>query len=135
MIREAVNEDIPIINELAKELNYEIYTLKHPFNHSLVYELDGEVIGYLEYALMYERMDINYMVVRTDFRRQKIGSKMLKYLIHYAQEISCENITLEVNETNTAAINLYKSNKFKAVAKRANYYKNDNGLLMIRELM
>ena len=45
-----------------------------------------------------------------------------------------DNIMLEVNEKNLAAISLYKKNKFKIISKRKNYYGKDTALIMKRDV-
>ena len=79
--------------------------------------------------------EINYIYVDSDYRKQQIGTKLIEELISFAKINNCINITLEVNENNNVAINFYEKNGFKKSAIRNNYYGNENGILMIRELI
>ena len=80
---------------------------------------------------MYEKAEINEIFVLNNFRNQGIGSKLLEYLLKKCK--FCENITLEVRKNNDSAIALYKKYGFKEVALRKNYYKDIDGILMMRE--
>ena len=59
---------------------------------------------------------------------------LLENVITLAKSNNCSKINLEVNETNTIAINLYKKYDFKQVGMRKNYYKNQNGLLFTKNI-
>ena len=60
-----------------------------------------------------------------------IGSALLEFLINFAISQKDGSITLEVNENNTSAIELYKKYNFKQVGLRKKYYNNtDNAILM-----
>ena len=57
----------------------------------------------------------------------------MDFLIEYSNNNNIINITLEVNENNISAINLYKKYKFDLVSKREKYYKANDAILMIRK--
>ncbi len=64
------------------------------------------------------------IVVRKDKRNLKIGSKLLEEIIKISKELNAKTITLEVNEKNLPAINLYKKYGFNEVGLRKKYYHN-----------
>ena len=131
MIRRIVKEDLKRINILFNQFDYRINDnyLNNPFFNCLVYK-DEIIKGVLIYQQIYDRIEIDYIIVDSKFQRQHIASKLLEYLIN--SMFSIKNITLEVNEENVAAINLYKKFNFKEVARRKNYYKDKDAILMIR---
>ena len=56
---------------------------------------------------------------------------MLEELIKIAKKRKLNDITLEVNTNNIAAINLYKKFKFEKIGIRKKYYNNiDDALIM-----
>ena len=64
-------------------------------------------------------------------RKLGIGSALLQHLINFSKEQDASSITLEVNENNVSAINLYKKYHFEQVGLRKKYYNNtDNAILM-----
>ncbi len=101
-----------------------------PFSHKIEYILDNKVIGYLEYSLIYDRMEIDNVFVLENYRNQGIASKMLEYIINIYERNQLINITLEVRTSNYRAINLYKKYGFKEVSIRKYYYGDEDGILM-----
>lgn len=126
MIREANINDLETINNLLSEFNYKIASLAEEFINVIVH-IDNTIDAVLVYKYIYDRIEIDYIIVHEDKRKNGIASSLIKYLDKY----NC-SITLEVNETNISAINLYKKCGFNEVAIRKNYYKNNNGILMMK---
>jgi len=122
MIREINKNDIEYINNLT---DYKL--TNNIFSSCLVY-VENNIIAFLDYSIMYEKIEINYIYVKEEYRRLKIASKLLEYLINNNQDK--ENITLEVDVNNFNAINLYKKFNFKQVAIRKNYYNKTDAYLM-----
>ena len=130
MIRFYKDSDYDSVVKLLKEFNEGIDLKSNPFYKCIVYD-DGIVKGCLLFEEIYDRVELDYIIVDSSYRRCGIGSKLVAYLVRYCRDKS--NITLEVNENNIVAINLYKKNGFEAVSKRVGYYNNSDGLLMIRK--
>lgn len=91
------------------------------------YYLNDTLVGLIDFSLIYERIEINYIFVKEEYRRNKIASKMMDFIISYNLSIS-----LEVEETNNPAIKLYEKYGFQKKAIRKNYYGKNDGILMIR---
>ena len=136
MIREFNNLDIPFIIDKLKYFNVERNMddiINHPFNKFLICQSDNIKIGFLQYSVYYERIEIDYILIHENYRRKGFAKKMLDFLISMYYNSDITNITLEVSEKNIAAINLYKSVGFEIVATRNNYYGHgENGILMLR---
>ena len=133
MIRELQEKDFEEANKLLNNFNYGLN--KKSFNNNflkvLVYD-EGFIKGILVYQYLYDRIEIDYIIVEDNYRNLGIATQLLKYLEKMHKKIS--NITLEVRESNKSAINFYKKNGFEQVLKRKNYYDNEDGLLMIKNL-
>ena len=129
MIRRFKDEDLFEVNKLLQIFNVK-YDDTNGFTNILVYEEDNRVVGALVYSLIYDRIEIEYIVVDDKYKRLGIGSKLLKYI----ETEGIKNITLEVRENNDVAINFYKKNGYEIVATRKNYYKEENGYLMMKNL-
>lgn len=132
MIRELDEKDFIKVNELLKDFNYELNkeSFDNDFLKTLVYE-DGFIKGVLVYQYIYNRAEIDYIIVDNNYRKLGIATKLLKYL---QDSYNLDNITLEVRESNKEAINFYLKNGFKEVTRRKNYYKEEDGILMIKNL-
>ena len=107
----------------------------NPFARKIEYILDNKVIGYLDYSLIYDRMEIDNFLVLDDYRNQGIGTKLLAHLVSIAINYRVINITLEVRVSNKTAINLYKKFGFREVALRKYYYGEEDGILMEKQVM
>lgn len=107
----------------------------NPFLKQVDYYLNGKIVGSMKYSIMYERMELEDIFVIEEYQNQKIATKLMSYLISEAINNRVVNITLEVRETNSIAIKLYKNFGFREMALRHNYYKNENGILMEKQVM
>lgn len=137
MIRKAILEDYEVLTKYYHEFHDKDVDpfLEEPFKYLYVYEVDKKVVGFINYSIIYDRAELNYLYVDIDFRKRNIASEMLKFFIVDCVDNKCKNITLEVSEKNIGAINLYKKFYFDIKAVRKNYYKDSDGLLMMRELI
>lgn len=133
MIREFIKKDTERVNELLKDFNYKIdkKSFNNDFLKILVYE-ENSIQGVLVYQYLYDRIEIDYIIVDKDYRNRGIATKLLEFIENNYNNI--KNITLEVRESNKEAINFYLKNDFKEITKRKNYYKDEDGILMIKNL-
>ncbi len=123
-------------HKLIEEIfNYKINNL-NPFSKLLIASIEetNECIGFLVYTVIYERMEIDMIMVSDKHRRKKVGTSLIDYLLKEAKEQKTENITLEVNINNEAAIKLYNKKGFERKAIREKYYNNEDGILMLKEV-
>lgn len=107
----------------------------NPFSKRIEYINNSTRIGYLDYSIIYERMEIDNFFVEEPYRNQKIGTKLMSHLISIAISNHVINITLEVRESNIIARNMYKKFGFREIAKRKFYYGNEDGILMEKQVM
>lgn len=102
----------------------------NPFLHRIEYFIDGVSVSYLEYSIIYDRMEIDNIYVIMEYRNRGIASEMMEYVIDIFKNKNLDNITLEVRVSNEAAINLYKKYGFNEVSIRKYYYGDEDGILM-----
>lgn len=117
------DNNIPVVDDVELGNN--------PFLHIFIYKIDNKIIGYLNYSIMYDKAELNYIFVDLKYRKTGIGSILMDYLFKKCEK--CQNITLEVRKDNISAINLYKKYDFKECAIRKNYYDGMDGILMMYE--
>lgn len=131
MIREIKISEIKEVNKLLKEFNYEITedNFDNEFYNTWLF-IDKEIKGVMVFQKIYDRVEIEYIKVDSKFRKQGIGSKFIEKLL----KLNINNITLEVRKSNECAIEFYKKNGFEIAAIRKNYYKNEDGYLMIKKI-
>ncbi len=132
MIIEVTRYNVDILDNSILEPKIVVEELNNnPYGHVLVLQEDNKIIGYIYYSDIYERAEINNIEIEKAHRNSGKGSKLLSYMI----SIVNKDITLEVNENNIAAINLYKKFNFKSVAVRIGYYDGIDGILMERKTL
>ncbi len=131
MIRELSLEDINEANLLLSDFGYKLTaeSFDNAFFKSVVY-FDNGIKGIIVYDFIYDRIEIEYIIVSPDYRKKGVGTLLLKSI----ENNNVKNITLEVKESNVVAINFYKKNGYKIEAMRKNYYGNKDGYLMLKEL-
>ena len=142
MIIELSETDNDLINQLEDSFKeyFKNNSINDDFKQNIfskyfIYKEKSNIIGFVNYYDLYDRYEIAYIEVNKDFRNQKIGSKMIEYLINKGIEENIINITLEVNMQNINAIKLYTKYDFKNVAVRKRYYNGIDGYLMERKMM
>lgn len=136
MIKELDNE-LNLVDELENSFNYVLKDIKsdllnNPFSHYILYFDNNKIVGYLNYYLMYDRIEIANFNVLEEYQNKGIGTKLIKFLIDNYRNV--ENITLEVKSDNNKAIHLYEKMGFKKVAIREKYYHGIDGILMERDI-
>jgi Acetyltransferases len=136
MIRRAVSSDYQFLSKYYKEFDENGVNIfeSGPFSNVFVYEKDRNIVGFICYSIIYERAEIEYIYVDETYRRQNIAQELMDLCIEDVVQRGCENITLEVNDKNVKGLSLYEKYGFAQVAKRPNYYRGTDGVLMMKEL-
>lgn len=101
----------------------------------IVAKSDNEIVGFAGLKIVLDEADIMNIVTRKNYRRQGIGSLLLKNLIMLCENSGTKSIALEVNENNSNAIGLYLKFGFQHIGVRKNYYKNENAIIMKKNLL
>jgi ribosomal-protein-alanine N-acetyltransferase len=99
---------------------------------TFVCELNHELIGVLQWRLTGEEAEILDVAVRPAHRRCGHASFLLRNFLQQAAASSVQMILLEVRESNSPAIALYKKFGFQIMGRRPSYYRNpdESALLM-----
>lgn len=113
-------------NALREELNNES-------SHFLVAIGDG-VAGYIGVQEICGEAYVTNVAVFEKYRKMGIGRLLLQAACDGAKGRGCEFITLEVRQSNTAAINLYESEGFEVAGVRKNFYSHptEDGVIYTR---
>lgn len=127
MIRDAKPADIAAVVEIEAEC------FGRPWSESsfmseldkdncdfLVYEIDGQVAGYIIFWYILDEAEIGNVAVSGSYRRKGIACNLLDECISKHPEVG--NIYLEVDKTNTGAICLYSKYGFQNSGYIKDYY-------------
>lgn len=103
----------------------------------LVARLEGRVVGYGGMWLMVDEAHVTTFAVDPDYRRRRIGERLLLALLDLASARNAREATLEVRLSNLAARKLYEKYGFRPVGLRPRYYSDDNedALIMTTEAL
>ncbi|MEE1218586.1 MAG: ribosomal protein S18-alanine N-acetyltransferase [Ruminococcus sp.] len=119
----------------------------HPWSrNSLESELENEnsvfyvciqndvVVGYIGMNFVLDEGYIFNVAVDEKYRKMGIGSALIDALVTYAKHNNFYFLTLEVRESNAAAISLYSKFGFEKVGERKDYYSSpkENAILMTK---
>jgi len=137
LIREAKPADIGSVAEIEMasfgkpwSLSSFIAELEKDNCEFLVYEINGQVAGYIIFWYILDEAEIGNIAVSYNHRRKGIGRKLLDECISRHPEVG--NIYLEVDKTNTGAICLYSKYGFKNSGYIKDYYgKGSDALRMM----
>jgi ribosomal-protein-alanine N-acetyltransferase len=134
-IRTFKDTDVEKVNKLGRKLHDNYVFHLNEFSYCLVCEENNDIIGFVTYMVMYEKAEALDIYVENNFRRKKIGTKLLEMVIDECNKKNCENITLEVNVYNRTALDFYYHFGFEIVARREKYYNDgmDDAYVMERK--
>ena len=99
-----------------------------------VAQKDNSVLGYVGISAILDEGYITNVAVFPEARQQGVASALLNSLFKFAKENSLSFISLEVRESNNAAISLYQKFGFKTEGKRKNFYSapQEDALIMTK---
>lgn len=93
-----------------------------------VMHCNAQMVGHLIVQKILDELHLHNVCILPSHRGKKLGQKWMHYLKKLGTEFQTSQIILEVRESNSTAIHLYKNNDFKAVGVRKQYYqKSSNG--------
>lgn len=108
--------------------------LENEISKYIVAKENGEIFGFAGIIILPDDVEITNIVTKKSERKKGIGKLLLDKLIKIAKETKRDNISLEVNEKNSAAISLYKKAGFEEVGIRKKYYNGiDNAIIMTKK--
>jgi len=94
--------------------------------HYIVAKEGERIVGYAGLWLSLDEAHITTFAVLPDFRRRKIGERLLIALFQRSERLGAEWLTLEVRASNLPAQRLYEKYGFRAAGVRRRYYSDNN---------
>lgn len=131
MIRRVIDSDRSYLYSIIeKEFNNK-YLQDNIYTRWYVYELNDKIVGFINYDVIYDKAEIEYIYVIDEYRKKGVATILLNKMIEDIEN-ECNSLTLEVNQNNDKAINFYLKNNFKSISIRKNYYGSEDAILMQR---
>ncbi len=123
-------KDIDSLFELEKKTfispwtysQFEYEIKDNSFSKLLLIINEDELIGYIDYWIIFDQATINKICIKDEYRRRGLAQKLLDICFKEVKENECMVITLEVRTSNEKAIKLYQKNGFDIVLTKPQYY-------------
>jgi ribosomal-protein-alanine N-acetyltransferase len=91
----------------------------------IVAKYNNKIVGYAGAWIIIDEIHVTIMAVLPEYRKNKIGQKLLKNLLIKGIEKGGKWATLEVKESNIPAQKLYEKFNFCIKGRRRKYYQQD----------
>ena len=135
MIRNYNKNEIDTLNIFYND----IFNIKKNYDEESniirVFEENNQIIGFIDYSILYERAELNYIFIIDEYKSHGYATLLMQNMLDDLKNNGVLSITLEVNVNNEKAIKLYEKMCFKTINKREKYYLNgEDGYLMYREV-
>lgn len=108
---------------------------QNEFSYILLLKDNEEIIGYIDFWILFERATINKICIKKDKEGNGCGSYLLNEALKIVDSENCLSTSLEVRVSNTKAIKLYEKFLFKKILTKKNYYSDgEDCYFMIRSI-
>lgn len=101
----------------------------------LLRDTEDRAIAFCIAWIVFDELHINTLAVSPERRRQGLATHLLREVMADAAREGARRATLEVRESNTAALELYARLGFRVTARRRSYYTNpvEDALILWRD--
>jgi ribosomal-protein-alanine N-acetyltransferase len=101
----------------------------------LLRDTEDRAIAFCVVWIVFDELHINTLAVSPERRRQGLATHLLREVMADAAREGARRATLEVRESNTAALGLYARLGFRVTARRRSYYTNpvEDALILWRD--
>lgn len=109
--------------------------LESPNSKYIIAKENENIVGFAGIIISIDDTEITNIVTKKTERKRGIGTLLLDKLIEMTKKENRDKISLEVNENNIEAKNLYIKNGFEMVGRRKKYYNGiDDAIIMTKFL-
>lgn len=90
----------------------------------LVAENEGQIVGYAVLYVAADQAELESIAVLSEMRQCGIAGELLGFSLNAAYDRGVRSVTLEVRESNIAALKLYDKFHFEILGRRKHFYQN-----------
>lgn len=109
--------------------------IENPNSKCIMAKNKDEIVGFACIWKAVDDIHITNIVVKKIYRKQGIGSLLLKELLEISYKENVNSVTLEVKDSNLPAQNLYAKYGFKVLGRRKKYYNGvEDAIIMTKDL-
>jgi len=136
-------EDLEEVLRIEKESFSDPWTkesfledLHRGFAYPAVVKMGGELVGYTCLWKIEDELQIANIAVDKGYRRRGIAQRLIEWIMEQALKQNCKTIILDVRESNSGALELYRKFDFEEIGRRKNYYRYpvENAIIMEKKL-
>lgn len=137
----ATTDDLKAIKEIEDESFHKPFTLEeliyeikeNPFSKYILCLIDGKIVGFINFWITFDSATINQIATKKEYRNKGIATNLLEYAETLLKKENVEFFTLEVRESNVAAINLYLKFGFIKISVKKGYYADgEDAIYMVK---
>jgi ribosomal-protein-alanine N-acetyltransferase len=141
-IRKALELDLPevmVIEQSSFASPWNMAFFRHELYNTVAFfyiiEVGVKLVGYIIFWIFKDEAHIANLAIHPDYRQKGYGEYLFKWSLEFARHKRVATVTLEVNEKNLAARNLYQKYGFEMVGKREKYYDNSDDALILTKVI
>lgn len=97
----------------------------------IVAKESNQIVGFAGIMPCLDEATLNNIVVKKSCRGRGIGGELLDTIIELCGDLNMKSLTLEVDSSNTPAINLYKKFGFQNLGIRKKYYNHTSDAIIM----
>ena len=106
---------------------------ENPFSHGWLLKEENQIVGYAFLWETFEMAQLARIGIDPLYRKKGLGNELMQHLFQRAKDAGCEFMTLEVRESNEAAIHMYEACEFIQVNVSKGYYPDgENAIVMTK---
>ncbi|WP_100406131.1 ribosomal protein S18-alanine N-acetyltransferase [Bacillus solitudinis] len=105
---------------------FENELINNKYAHYLVYDYNGEIIGYCGLWVVMDEAQVTNIAIHSDYRGHKRGERLLSYAKSFVALMGVKRLSLEVRVSNVVAQGLYRKLGFQEGGIRKNYYADNS---------
>ncbi len=98
-------------------------------------EENNQIAGYISYRVVDDKSELLNFLIHEKYRQKGYGKKLFDFVINELKSEGVKTLILEVRVSNERAIKFYESYGFKEVLTITNYYQNEDGKVMLMEVL
>ena len=107
------------------------WLLRHRRKNVVVARVDGRLAGFAIMTYRQHQANLDLLAVKARYRRQRIGARLVAWLIKVASTAGIASVFVQVRETNHGALAFYRELDFWRLDYLPGYYGGMEGALVL----
>ena len=109
MIEIVTNKELNLINSFSE---YKVILGTNPYNNCYYMKIDNQIIGFIEYAKIYDKAELNFIFVKEEYRKKGYAKELLYACEIWSKEIGCKEFASDCELENLASFKFHMAMGF-----------------------